>query len=103
MSYLEDRTSDWRVSRVFYWVVVRRSRTLNQQYLQEENHMDFSAGVRKLTLGALIISSFLLAGGATPSAAQTGKPNIVVIITHSLGSYLALIALNSDSLGPQAP
>jgi arylsulfatase len=49
--------------------------------------MDFSAGVRKLTLGALIISSFLLAGGATPSAAQTSKPNIVVIMSDDVGWF----------------
>jgi hypothetical protein len=32
--------------------------------------MDFGAGVRKLTLGALAISGFLLASGGAPSAAQ---------------------------------
>ena len=49
--------------------------------------MDFGAGVRKLTLGALAISSFLLAGGATPSAAQTSKPNIVVIMGDDIGIW----------------
>jgi len=43
--------------------------------------MDFGAGVRKLALGALAVSSFLLAGGATPSAAQNSKPNIVMLMT----------------------
>jgi arylsulfatase A-like enzyme len=49
--------------------------------------MDFGAGVRKLTLGALAISSFLLAGGAIPSAAQTSKPNIVVIMGDDIGIW----------------
>jgi arylsulfatase len=49
--------------------------------------MDFGAGVRKLTLGALAISSFLLAGGAVPSAAQTTKPNIVVIMGDDIGIW----------------
>ena len=49
--------------------------------------MDFGAGVRKLTLSALAISSFLLAGGAVPSAAQTSKPNIVVIMGDDIGWF----------------
>ena len=50
--------------------------------------MDFGAGVRKLTLGALAISSLLLAGGATPSAAQTSKPpNILVIMGDDVGWF----------------
>jgi arylsulfatase len=50
--------------------------------------MDFGAGVRKLTLGALAISSFLLAGGATPSAAQGAKPpNILVIMGDDVGWF----------------
>jgi arylsulfatase len=50
--------------------------------------MDFGAGVRKLTLRALAISSFMLAGGATPSAAQTAKqPNIVVIMGDDIGMW----------------
>ena len=49
--------------------------------------MDFGAGIRKLTLGALAISSFLLAGGAVPSAAQTTKPNIVVIMGDDIGIW----------------
>ncbi|HEY4900404.1 MAG TPA: arylsulfatase [Terriglobales bacterium] len=49
--------------------------------------MDFGAGVRKLTLGALAISSLLLAGGAVPSAAQTSKPNIVVIMGDDIGIW----------------
>ena len=49
--------------------------------------MDFGAGVRKLTLGALALSSFLLAGGAVPSAAQASKPNIVVIMGDDIGIW----------------
>ncbi len=50
--------------------------------------MDFGAGVRKLTLGALALSSFLLAGGAIPGAAQTAKkPNILVIMGDDVGWF----------------
>src|SRR5664280_3836125 len=48
--------------------------------------MDFGAGVRKVALGALAMSSFLLAGGAVPSAAQTTqKPNILFIMGDDIG------------------
>ena len=47
--------------------------------------MDFGVGVRKLTLGALAISSFLLTGGAAPVAAQNQKPNIVMLMTDDTG------------------
>ena len=50
--------------------------------------MDFGASVRKLTLGALAISSFLLAGDVTSAHAQaatTQKPNIVVIMGDDIG------------------
>src|SRR5271167_147130 len=50
--------------------------------------MDFGAGVRKLTLGALAVSSFLLGGGVTPSAAQATKPpNILVIMGDDVGWF----------------
>ncbi len=50
--------------------------------------MDFVAGLRKLTLGALAISSFLLVAGATPSAAQATKPpNILVIMGDDVGWF----------------
>ena len=47
--------------------------------------MDFGAGVRKLSLGAFAISSFLLAGAAVPAAAQNAKPNIVMLMTDDTG------------------
>src|SRR5271167_3496318 len=47
--------------------------------------MDLGAGVRKLTLGALAISSFLLVAGAVPSAAQNSRPNIVMLMTDDTG------------------
>jgi arylsulfatase A-like enzyme len=47
--------------------------------------MDLSASVRRLTIGAIAISSVLLAGG-TPLAAQTAeKPNIVMLMTDDTG------------------
>jgi arylsulfatase A-like enzyme len=50
--------------------------------------MDFGAGVRKVTLGALAVSSFLLAGGVVPSAAQSVKPpNILVIMGDDVGWF----------------
>ena len=50
--------------------------------------MDLGASVRKLTLGALAISSFLLASGGAPSAAQTAKqPNILVIMGDDIGMW----------------
>jgi len=48
--------------------------------------MDLGASVRKLTLGALAVSSLLVGVGATPAAAQTAqKPNIVVIMGDDIG------------------
>jgi arylsulfatase A-like enzyme len=48
--------------------------------------MRFGASIHRLTLGALAVSSFLMAGGVTPSAAQTNpKPNIVVIMGDDIG------------------
>jgi len=39
----------------------------------------------KLTLGALAISCFVMAGGVTPSFAQNTKPNIVMLMTDDTG------------------
>ncbi len=48
--------------------------------------MDLGTSVRSLALGALTVSSFLMAGGVTPSAAQTTqKPNILFIIGDDIG------------------
>ena len=48
--------------------------------------MDLGAGVRKVALGALAVSSFLVGVGATPAKAQTPqKPNIVVIMGDDIG------------------
>jgi arylsulfatase A-like enzyme len=49
--------------------------------------MYFAASIRKLTLAALAVSSFVLACGATPSAAQANKPNIVVIMSDDVGWF----------------
>ena len=52
--------------------------------------MDFGASARKLALGALAVSGFLLAGGGAPANAQAGgggaqKPNIVMLMTDDTG------------------
>src|ERR1035437_1598760 len=49
--------------------------------------MDFGASVRKLTLGALTVSSFLVAGGSAMAQAQTTakQPNIVIIWGDDIG------------------
>ena len=48
--------------------------------------MDLGASVRRLTLGALAASTFLVSVGAAPVAAQTTqKPNIVVIMGDDIG------------------
>jgi arylsulfatase len=52
--------------------------------------MDFGASVRKLTIGAVAISSFLLAGDAVNAHAQartadTQKPNILFIMGDDIG------------------
>src|ERR1039458_4186737 len=52
--------------------------------------MDFGAGVRKVAVGALAISSFLLAGDFTSAHAQaqtanSQKPNILFIMGDDIG------------------
>ncbi len=48
--------------------------------------MDLGAGVRRVTLGALAASSFLVGIGATPAKAQTTqKPNIMFIMADDIG------------------
>ena len=50
--------------------------------------MDFGAGVRKVAIGALAISSFLLAGDVTSAHAQaatSAKPNILFIMADDIG------------------
>ena len=48
--------------------------------------MDFGASVRKLAMGALAVSSFLVGVGATPAPAQTAKqPNILFIMGDDIG------------------
>jgi arylsulfatase len=50
--------------------------------------MDLGASVRKAALGALAISSFLLATGGAQIAAQSAdKPNIVMLMTDDTGWY----------------
>ena len=49
--------------------------------------MKFGTGITKLTMGALAASSFILAGGASISTAQTAKPNIVVIMGDDIGMW----------------
>ena len=52
--------------------------------------MDLGASVRKAALGAVAISSFMLAGGSTTAYAQatTAKqPNIVVIMGDDIGMW----------------
>ncbi len=50
--------------------------------------MDLGANVRNLTLGALALSSFLLAGGGAAAQGQTAtakQPNIVIIWGDDIG------------------
>jgi arylsulfatase A-like enzyme len=47
--------------------------------------MNFGTSIRKLALGTLAISAFVMAGGVTPSSAQNTKPNIVMLMTDDTG------------------
>src|SRR5271167_408748 len=55
------------------------------KFAYRRDTMDLGANVRKLMLGALAISSWLLASGAVPCAAQDSKPNIVMLMTDDTG------------------
>src|SRR5437667_10368621 len=68
--------------------------------------MDFRAGIPKLTLAVLAISSFLLAGAITTCAQTTAgtakKPNILVIMGDDIG-YWNLSTYNQGMMGYRAP
>ncbi len=49
--------------------------------------MDLGAGIRKLTVGALAVSSLFAGGSATLNAQATKQPNIVVIMSDDVGWY----------------
>src|SRR5664279_623365 len=50
--------------------------------------MDAATNIRKLMLGALAASTFAMACGVTPAAAQTAKqPNILVIMGDDVGWF----------------
>jgi arylsulfatase len=49
--------------------------------------MDLSAGVRSLTMGVLVVSSFLVGLGGASARAEAGKPNIVVIMGDDIGMW----------------
>ena len=55
-----------------------------------------SAGIRELLIKSLQPS-------ATMQTSEAGADEEVFFVTHSLGSYLSLIALDDDFLGPQDP
>ena len=46
--------------------------------------MELGANIRKLAPCALVVSSLLLAAGATPAAAQTKKPNVVMLMSDDM-------------------
>src|SRR5271165_7331062 len=63
-----------------------RHRSLPSEFPARSIPMDLGASVRKLTLGALAASSFLVGVGAAPAAAQTPqKPNILFIMGDDIG------------------
>ena len=65
--------------------------------------MDLGANGRKLTLGALAISSLLLAGGAVPTAAQSGpSPAEVRAIAKEAYIYGFPMVTNYDTMYKQA-
>jgi len=67
--------------------------------------MDFGASVRKLTLGAIAVSSFLAAAGSATSQAQTAspkQPNIVIIWGDDIGQT-DVIAYSMGLMGFRTP
>src|SRR5664279_5590904 len=68
--------------------------------------MDFGASIRKLTLGAIAVSSLLVAGGGTLANAQAAagakKPNILVIFGDDVG-YFNISAYNLGMMGYKTP
>ena len=66
--------------------------------------MDLRAGVRRVTLGALALSSFLAGGTATAQAqaANGKKPNILVIFGDDIG-YSNISAYNLGMMGYHTP
>src|SRR6516164_2111952 len=56
-----------------------------RQHSTKEREMQREAGLRKLLLGILVLSSLVLAGSVVPSAAQNSKPNIVMLMTDDTG------------------
>jgi len=47
--------------------------------------MQRGVGLRKFSLGALVVSSLALAGSVLPIAAQNSKPNVVMLMTDDTG------------------
>jgi arylsulfatase A-like enzyme len=66
--------------------------------------MDLGSGVRRVTLGALALSSFFAGGAATaqPQAAGAKKPNILVIFGDDIG-YSNISAYNLGMMGYHTP
>src|SRR5271157_4510840 len=66
--------------------------------------MDFGASVRKLTLGALAVSSVLAGGSATAhaQASSAKQPNILVIFGDDIG-YWNVSAYNQGMMGYKTP
>jgi arylsulfatase len=51
----------------------------------KEKKMQLEVGFRRLLLAALALFSLVLAGGSVPIAAQSSKPNIVMLMTDDTG------------------
>ena len=66
--------------------------------------MDLDAGIRRVVLGALAVSSLLAGGSATAQAqaASAKKPNIIVIFGDDIG-YWNVSAYNQGMMGYKTP